>query len=127
MELSIEFFPPKTEEGFIRLKKSAKELSCLQIEYASVTYGAGGSATNGISGNSNGGGSQTANTGNGGRGNAETAGVNSGGEGGGSGVIVLRIPNASYSGTTTGSPNVDTSSVSGFTILKYTGTGTYTG
>ena len=40
MELSIEFFPPKTEEGFTRLKKSAKELSCLQIEYASVTYGA---------------------------------------------------------------------------------------
>jgi len=99
----------------------------ISITGSGVTYGAGGSATNGIGGNSNGGGSQTANTGNGGRGNAETAGVNSGGEGGGSGVIVLRIPNASYSGTTTGSPNVDTSSVSGFTILKYTGTGTYTG
>ena len=47
MELSIEFFPPKTEEGFFRLKKAAKELSCLQIEYASVTYGAGGSTQEG--------------------------------------------------------------------------------
>ena len=47
MELSIEFFPPKTEEGFSRLKKAAKKLSCLQIEYASVTYGAGGSTQEG--------------------------------------------------------------------------------
>ena len=47
MELSIEFFPPKTEEGFSRLKKAAKKPSCLQIEYASVTYGAGGSTQEG--------------------------------------------------------------------------------
>ena len=47
MELSIEFFPPKTEEGFSRLNKAAEELSCLDIEYVSVTYGAGGSTQNG--------------------------------------------------------------------------------
>ena len=45
---------------------------------------------------------------------------------GASGVVVLKIPDANYSGTTTGSPTVDTSSVSGFTILKYTGSGSYT-
>jgi methylenetetrahydrofolate reductase (NADPH) len=47
MELSVEFFPPKTEEGFLRLKEAAIKLSSLQIEYASVTYGAGGSTQNG--------------------------------------------------------------------------------
>jgi hypothetical protein len=38
----------------------------------------------------------------------------------------MKIANAIYSGTTTGSPNVDTSSVVGYTILTYTGDGTYT-
>jgi methylenetetrahydrofolate reductase (NADPH) len=47
MELSVEFFPPKTEEGFLRLKEAAKKLSSLHIEYASVTYGAGGSTQDG--------------------------------------------------------------------------------
>lgn len=47
MELSIEFFPPKTEEGFTRLKEAAGKLSSLRVEYASVTYGAGGSTQNG--------------------------------------------------------------------------------
>jgi methylenetetrahydrofolate reductase (NADPH) len=47
MELSVEFFPPKTEEGFFRLKEAAKKLSSLHIEYASVTYGAGGSTQDG--------------------------------------------------------------------------------
>jgi 5,10-methylenetetrahydrofolate reductase len=26
MELSVEFFPPKTEEGFLRLKEAAKKI-----------------------------------------------------------------------------------------------------
>jgi hypothetical protein len=39
----------------------------------------------------------------------------------------LKIPSGNYSNTTTGSPNVDTSSVSGYTILKFIGSGSYTG
>lgn len=42
---------------------------------------------------------------------------------GGSGVVILRMPTASYSGTTTGSPTVTTSGSD--TILTYTGSGTY--
>lgn len=61
-----------------------------------------------------------ANTGGGGGGSGSPAGS------GGSGIIILKILNANYSGTTTGSPAIDTTTVSGYTILKYTGTGTYT-
>ena len=45
---------------------------------------------------------------------------------GGSGVVIFKIANANYSGTVTGSPIVDTSSVTGYTILKFTGSGSYT-
>ncbi len=41
--LSIEFFPPKSEQGLIKLEHVQKQLSVLQPEYYSVTYGAGGS------------------------------------------------------------------------------------
>jgi len=40
--------------------------------------------------------------------------------------VIFKIANADYSGTTSGSPTVDTSSVTGFTILTYTGDGSYT-
>ena len=43
---------------------------------------------------------------------------------GGSGVVILRMPTASYSGTITGSPTVTTDGSD--TILTYTGSGTYT-
>jgi hypothetical protein len=36
----------------------------------------------------------------------------------------LKVPTASYSGATAGSPTVTTSG--NFTIIKFTGTGTYT-
>ena len=65
-------------------------------------------------------GSGTANTGGGGGGTAYT---NSGA--GGSGVVILRFPTESYSGITTGSPTVTTDSTD--TIIKFTGSGTYTG
>ena len=42
----------------------------------------------------------------------------------GSGVVIIRIPTANYSGTTTGSPTVTTDGTD--TIIKFTGTGTYT-
>jgi len=61
----------------------------------------------------------TANTGGGGGGSeTSTGGV------GGSGVVILRMPTANYSGTTTGSPTVSTSGSD--TILVYNSTGTYT-
>ena len=44
---------------------------------------------------------------------------------GGSGVVILRVPTASYSGTTTGSPTVTTDGTD--TIMTFTGSGSYTG
>jgi len=44
---------------------------------------------------------------------------------GGSGVVILRMPTASYSGTTTGSPTVTTDGSD--TILTFTSSGSYTG
>jgi len=43
---------------------------------------------------------------------------------GGSGVVILSVPTANYSGTTTGSPTITTSGSN--TIIKFTGTGSYT-
>jgi len=44
---SIEFFPPKTEEGKQSLRKTREELANLNPAYISVTYGAGGSTQQG--------------------------------------------------------------------------------
>ena len=44
---SMEFFPPKTEEGMVKLKKTRDELGVLGPEYFSVTFGAGGSTQEG--------------------------------------------------------------------------------
>jgi len=46
-EFSIEFFPPKTDEGKIKLRKTREELSRLHPAYISVTFGAGGSTQQG--------------------------------------------------------------------------------
>jgi hypothetical protein len=66
----------------------------------------------------------TANYGNGGASGAAPSSDASGGNGG-SGVIILKIPTASYSGVTTGSPSVSTSGSD--TILVYNSSGSYTG
>ena len=40
---SVEFFPPKTEEGARQILRTANRLRALAPDYASITYGAGGS------------------------------------------------------------------------------------
>jgi len=44
---SVEFFPPKTDEGRVQLLETAKSLSRLDLDFVSVTYGAGGSTRDG--------------------------------------------------------------------------------
>jgi hypothetical protein len=52
-------------------------------------------------------------------------GTNDGNSGaGGSGIVILRVPTSSYTGTTTGSPTVTTDGTD--TIIKFTGSGSYT-
>lgn len=43
IELSIEFFPPQTDEGMAKLCATRDELAVLKPSFFSVTYGAGGS------------------------------------------------------------------------------------
>ena len=105
--------------------------------------GGGGSSDYGTGSHNNGG------SGGGGNGHQTTTGVNGGtnlgggaggtgtssggsentqaGANGGSGVVILKIPDASYSGTVTGSPTVDTSSVADYTILIFNASGSYQG
>ena len=84
-----------------------------------ATQGNGGSGGGGGAGSGTGG-SGTVNTGSGGG-----AGGTGDSGAGGSGVVILRMPTASYSGTTTGSPTATTSGAD--TILVYNASGTYTG
>jgi len=84
------------------------------------TAGSGGSGGGGAGSVSGTGTSATTNTGGGGGGSAA---FNNAGNGG-SGIVILRMPTASYTGTTTGSPSVTTDGSD--TILTYTGSGSYT-
>ena len=74
----------------------------------------GGVSSNGVAG--------TANTGGGG-GGAYGGGTYSGGSGG-KGIVILSIPTASYTGTTTGSPTVTTNGI--YKVLSFTSSGSYT-
>jgi len=82
--------------------------------------GSGGASAGGT-GSSNGS-NATANTGSGAGGGGQSGGAIGGA--GGSGIVILRIPTASYSGTTTGSPTV--ADDGSFKVLTYTGNGSYT-
>jgi len=104
------------------------------IDASATTRGGGGSGGGPAarSGGSGGGGSSSHPTGAGGAGTANTGGGGGGGAfssprnggAGGSGIVILRVPTANYPGTTTGSPTVTTSGSD--TIIKFTGSGTYT-
>ncbi len=41
-EISVEFFPPKTEEGARQILRTANKIKNCNVKYASITYGAGG-------------------------------------------------------------------------------------
>ncbi len=47
LPLSIEFFPPKTPEGAVKLRAVRQALYAMKPEFCSVTYGAGGSTQQG--------------------------------------------------------------------------------
>jgi len=85
--------------------------------------GNGGGGAGGASGTA--GTAGTANTGGGGGG----GGIDSPGNGGtgGKGVIILRMPDANYSGTTTGSPTVTTGVGGTDTVIVFNDSGSYTG
>jgi methylenetetrahydrofolate reductase (NADPH) len=46
-QFSIEFFPPKTPEGFEKLRATRAKLAEIRPQYFSVTFGAGGSTQHG--------------------------------------------------------------------------------
>jgi hypothetical protein len=108
------------------------------ITGSSVTRagGGGGGSEGGTAGTgSNGGGnginnagtasSATVNTGSGGGGGGYASPSGGDGGAGGKGLVILSMPDAEYSTTTTGSPTVATG-VSGKTVLTFTGSGSYT-
>jgi methylenetetrahydrofolate reductase (NADPH) len=47
IELSFEFFPPKTQEGIEKLRATGAQLKVLNPKFVSVTFGAGGSTQQG--------------------------------------------------------------------------------
>jgi hypothetical protein len=92
--------------------------------YQGGTGGSGGSGGGGGATANSTGTAGTVNTGGGGGGGARTPSYLASGAGG-KGVVILSMPDADYSGTTTGSPTVATG-VSGKTVLTFTGSGSYT-
>ena len=86
---------------------------------ATKSDGGSGGGGHGGNGSSDTGTNGTANTGGGGGGGY----LPYLGKNGGSGVVILSVPTASYSSSVTGSPTVTTSGSN--TIIKFTGSGTY--
>jgi fibronectin-binding autotransporter adhesin len=96
------------------------------ITGSSVYYGGGGGNAFGTSyaGLGGGGTANTAGTANTGGGGGGGSGNNTQGGNGGSGVVIIKYPDTYAAATTTGSPTV--TSITGFRIYKFTGTGTFT-
>ena len=90
------------------------------------TGGSGGGGNGGANGSTVGV-DGTANTGSGGGGGGVSSGSASNSGAGGKGVVILSIPTIHYSGTTSGSPTISTTSDGEEkTILTFTGSGSYT-
>jgi len=108
------------------------------ITGSSVTYAGGGGCGKSGSGapagaGGSGGGGTGATTGTGTAGTTNLGGGGGGASGnpatggaGGKGVVILSLPTASYSGTTTGSPTVTTKNAGADTVLQFNGSGSYT-
>ena len=90
----------------------------------SAPPGGAGGGGNGGRDASSAGADGTANTGGGGGSGSGSGAVNGGA--GGKGVVIISVPDADYSGTTTGSPTVATG-VSGKTVMTFNSSGSYTG
>jgi hypothetical protein len=118
---------------------TASSITGSSVTYAGGGGGGGSSGGSNTTGGSGGGGigragapstqlagdNGTANTGGGGGGGTDYTGSGVTQSSGGKGVVVLSMPDANYSTTTTGSPTVATG-VSGKTVLTFTGSGSYT-
>jgi hypothetical protein len=96
------------------------------VEHEGGTAGTGGgsaknSGGNGATGSGSAGGNGGVNTGGGGG-----CGAHGSGDGGtgGKGIVVISVPTANYSSTTTGSPTVGTDGSN--TVMQFTGSGSYT-
>ena len=90
----------------------------------SQPIGTGGTGGGGNGANASAGTAGTANTGGGGGGGGYNGSAHTAGYNGGKGVVILSVPTASYSGTSTGSPTITTSGAN--TILQFNGDGSYT-
>ena len=89
--------------------------------FSSGTAGTGGAGGGGNGGSNASGSNATANTGGGGGGGAYASFI---GGNGGSGIIILSVPTANYTGTTSGSPTITTSGSN--TIMSFSASGSYT-
>jgi len=105
--------------------KQTLALDALETEGVTEVLFGGGAGGAGTSGQGNAGGAGTVNTGGGGGGSDSSPVTSSAGAAGGKGVVILRMPTANYSGTTTGSPTVGTDGTD--TILTFNDSGSYTG
>ena len=94
-----------------------------QWDQSSKPAGDGGGGTGAVADSSQAATAGTANTGGGGGGGNSPA--NGVAKAGGSGVVILRMPTANYSGTTTGSPTVTTDGSD--TIIQFTADGSIRG
>ena len=97
--------------------------------YATASNGGSGGGGNGANRNGTAG-AGTINTGSGGggEGGGDASSGNHGvGGSGGKGVVILRMPDGNYSGTTTGSPTVTTGVGGTDTVLIFNDSGSYTG
>ena len=78
----------------------------------------------GIGGGGSAGGSNNVQSGSANRGGGGGASTGNIGAGGGSGRVVIQVPTANYTGTTSGSPSVNTTGSN--TVMVFNGSGSYT-